>query len=86
MAATIEFQIGDENVKHSFGVENDEGKISISKLASALRVMRQSVVDKALNKYVEAEKKERAGLNQKGKYLSFGGRLLLRGGQPDCRV
>ena len=55
MAATIKFRIGGEDIQYPFEVEDSNGDVSITKVVSALKMMRQSV-DKTLNKYVEEEK------------------------------
>ena len=54
MAATIKFRIA-EDIQYSFEVEESSGNVSITKVTSAVKMMRQ-MVNKTLNKYVEAEK------------------------------
>ena len=63
MAATIKFHVGEEDIQYPFEVEVN-GEISITKVASALKMMRQ-MVDKTLNKHVEAEKSRRGKQNGK---------------------
>ena len=68
MAAIIRFRIGGDDIQYPFEVEESNGEVSIAKVASAVKMMRQ-VVDKTLNKYVEAEKNR--GLKQGGKSNNF---------------
>ena len=68
MAAIIRFRVGGDDIQYPFEVEESNGEVSITKVASAVKMMRQAV-DDTLNKYVEAEKKR--GLKQGGKSNNF---------------
>ena len=58
MAATIKFLVDGEDIQYPFEVEEINGEVSITKVVSALKMMRK-MVDKTLTKHVEAEKSRR---------------------------